>query len=140
MPVRITPELATELCDYIVDKIDVGTGTAILEVYEGAQPASPNAAPTGPLLVTFDLPNPAFGDAAITASGATATAEDILPADAIANGTAGFFRITTRDGVPLIDGSVSDLAGAGQLKLSSTTVVANVSVVIGSLTLTQRAF
>lgn len=140
MPAHITPELAVELCDYVVDKIDVGPSLAVLEIYEGVMPANPTIAPGGILLVAFDLPVPAFSDAEITANGGTATAAEIDPAVALANGTAGFFRITTRNGDPLLDGSVSDLAGSGMLKLSSTTVIAAVNVVIGSLTITQRAF
>ena len=40
---------------------DAGT----LEIYTGTQPADPNSAPSGSLLATIVIPNPAFGSATL---------------------------------------------------------------------------
>jgi hypothetical protein len=140
MPSRINPDFAVELADFIVAKIEDGADDALLEIYEGPQPTHPGVAPAGALLVSFTLAADCFQDAVISASGGTAEANPIDPKPGLTGGVAEFFRLTTRDGIPLIDGTVSDLGGGGMLKLSSTTVIAGIDVVIGSLKLTQRAF
>lgn len=139
MPANIHPDFAVELCQFTVDKINTGPGPALLELYAGPKPANPSIAPSGLLIVSFDLPTPAFGDAVATPSGGTATANDIDPVAAMTTATIEFFRITTADGLPLLDGSVSDMNGPGMLKLSSVLGITGVDVVIGSLTITQRA-
>jgi hypothetical protein len=89
--------------DAAVDRYDIGTGTAggVVRIYSGAQPASANDAPSGTLLASVLLANPAFGAAA---SG-TATATDPASVNASVSGTAGWFRGVDRDGATVHDGS-----------------------------------
>ena len=41
---KISNAAAIAACDAIVDKIDVGSGTAVLRIYDGTQPADPDTA------------------------------------------------------------------------------------------------
>src|SRR5579859_4398633 len=74
-----------------------------LEIYTGAQPADGNQTLTGTLLVK--LPMSATAYALATASGATgarvatAVANGISSANALATGTAGYFALLKSDGV-----------------------------------------
>mgnify|MGYP007088349662 CR=1 FL=1 len=139
MPARISFLAAVAMCDTLVDRFDVGAGTAVLQIYEGAMPATINDAPLGNVLVEFALPNPSFGDAAVSATGGTAVAEDIAPVPALTSGEASWFRILDADGVPQLDGDVSVAGGTGQLQLTSLTVVEAVDVSVYLLSITQRA-
>lgn len=133
MSIRINSAFAQFLANAAVDGFDGGQ----LIIYDGARPASADVAIGAQVpLVTFNLPTPAFGDAAATTPGATATANDIPAVQASATSTATFFRMKSADGTRIIDGTVTDVNGTGDLKLSSTSVISGIDVTVVSLTVT----
>ena len=76
---------------------------AIIKIYDGLQPANANTAvTTQTLLVSL----PIAGTFGTDASG-TLTIGSVTPTDAVANGTASWFRIVKADGTTVVmDGSV----------------------------------
>ena len=70
MVFRIAKIAQTDACDAIVDLLDGGAGAGTFDCYDGAQPATPQAAATGNYAVQITLNDPAFG-AASTAGVAT---------------------------------------------------------------------
>lgn len=140
MTLKISAESAIAACDAIVDLIDVGSGNASLVIYGGAEPVGPESPLTGTtVLVSFDLPVPAFGGAADTTEGATAAidVEQIDQVQAVADGEATFFRIYNADGTTVMQGNVTAVSGGGDLELSSVNIVTGVDVIIISLTATM---
>jgi hypothetical protein len=128
-------------CDAIVDQIDVGAGTSLLQIYSGVKPVNLGDAIGAQVkLAEFALPDPCFGNAVSTTGGGTATADvaDIptatAPAGAGAGTVATWFRVIDGNGAPIMDGEVTDTAGVGPMKLANTTVVANIDVTVVSWT------
>lgn len=116
-----------------MDAIDVGTGTAVLQIRSGPQPASADNADAGTLLASFNLPNPAFG----AAVGGVATANPISATTGSAAGTAGHFRVKDRNGTTVMDGSVG--TSGADLNLNTVTISVGVNVEITSWTVTMPA-
>lgn len=138
MALKFADAAAIAACNAIVDSIDAGASSGSVEIYNGARPADPSVAVTSQTkLVDFVLPEPAFGDAVAVSGGATATAEAVDPVNAAAAGTASWFRVFDGDGDVVFDGDVTDTAGAGDMKVSSTTIVSGIEVSIVSFTFTQ---
>lgn len=124
MTVRLPAASRDASTNSIVDRLDVGSGPGTIKIYTGAQPASAGDAATGTLLATVTLQKPAFGD---SVSGA-ATLADPASVNAVAGGTAGWFRAADSAGSTVFDGSVSDNAGAGDLKLSNVVLASGGAV------------
>ena len=82
------------------DRIDQGTGTAQLILYDGVRPAA--GGPGTTVLATAALPVPCG-----TVSGNVLTLALPDSINAAADGTVTWFRITDRDGNWVIDGDVS---------------------------------
>ncbi|MDQ0317733.1 hypothetical protein [Amorphus orientalis] len=138
MTVSIAAAAAMAACDAINGFIDAGASAGTLVIYEGTRPASvATAIGAQTALVTLTLGDPAFAAAVDTTAGGHATANPVDPVQAGASGTAQFFRIFDGDGDAVIDGDVTDTAGNGDLKLSSTAVVAGIDVTVVSLTTTM---
>lgn len=92
--------------DAVVDAVDVGTtnSTGRVMIYTGSQPATPETAASGTLLVTINFGNPAFTSAS---AGTAGLANGTAIAGTVANtGTAGWYRVIDRDNRPIFDGSV----------------------------------
>lgn len=135
MAVTISNAAACAACDSITSLIDADATPGTLVVYEAARPANPDTAVGAQTaLVTFDFGAEAFAAAVDLNSSGHATANAIEPAEAAATGTAAWFRIYDGAGVAVIDGSVTDTGGAGDLKLSSTAIVSGITVTVVSLT------
>ena len=128
----ITTALRSTLADAAVDAVDVGAGTATLEIRTGSAPGPDNAA-TGTLLATFNLPNPCFG----SASSGVATANAITAVTGAAAGTAGYFRVKNRGATAVWEGSVG--TSGADLNLNTTTISVGVDVSITSWTVTMPA-
>lgn len=120
---KLSDNAALATCNGAVDAIDTGSGTAKLNIYGGTRPANPATAAGSSPLVSFDLPNPCFGNAAMVSSNAKASANAITPVNASAGGTATWARVLDRNGNAYNDVDVTDTSGSGEVKLSSTTVV-----------------
>ena len=139
MAMKISKALARALADAMNAQVSAGAGTPSLVIYDGAEPADADTAiTTQNELVEFVLPDPVFGAAADVAGGALVTANAVTEVDAAADGTATWFRIYDGDGNATHQGNVTDTAGNGNLKVSSTEVVAGIAVEIVSMTFRQR--
>lgn len=138
MTARISTAAARAACNTINALIDAGSGAGKLVIYGGARPATVDTAiGAQTALVTFTLQKPAFGGAVDAGSGGTATAAAITPVQATATGTATFFRIFDSANVAVFDGDVTDTAGTGDLKVSSTSILTGIDVTVVSLTTTM---
>jgi hypothetical protein len=100
-----------------------GADPARIRIYDDtgtpARPAAITDAPTGVLLATIvlaDPPGEVTGNKLVLA----------LPNDALvmANGTARWARVINGDGATVMDVDVSDAAGSGELKMTTTALLA----------------
>ena len=121
--------------DGVVDLIDAGSGAGTVKIYTGSQPSTGDTAETGTLLVTLTLADPAFG----AASAGVATATDPAPVNAVATGTAGWFRVEDSTGANVFDGDCTATGGGGSMTLSTTSLVSGSPVDITSFTVTMPA-
>lgn len=128
MTARISTGVQNAMCNAAVDLLDVA-GPGAIDVYTGAQPASANDAPTGTLLVSFTLANPACGDAAV---GQAALAGVPISATAVADGDAGWFRAHDSGDTIALDGACGAVGSGEQLELSTVSIVVDSEVQITS--------
>ena len=128
--------------DAVVDRIDLGTGTASgkLRLYTGTQPADADSAPVGTLLVEIDLANPAYG--AANSSGTAALAGGTRTGTGVAAGNAASFRVINRDGATVFDGAVratADTNNGEELVLDNKNIAVGQTVNVTSLNYTHPA-
>lgn len=135
MATRLPTNSRNASANGVVDRFDAGAGPGTVKVYSGAQPASAADAPTGSLLATIALGDPAFGDAAA----GVATANAIPTVQGSGTGTAGWFRGADSDGNTVMDGSVTATGGGGDMTLDSTSITSGQDVTVTSFTYTQPA-
>lgn len=136
MPIKLAVATAIAMVNAAAVLSDGGSGAGKLRIYSGAQPATPDTAPAGTLLVEFTLGDPAFGAGTDGVAGAVATGNAVAPVPATATGTAAWFRLVDSDNDAIIDGDVTDTAGTGSLKVSSTAIIAAIDVSIVSMSFT----
>lgn len=136
MTVRISTAARSAAADAIVDLIDGGPAAGTLKIYTGAQPAGPGTAPSGTLLGTLTMSDPAFGSAATGVATAASITGDSA---ADATGTPGWFRIADSTGTAVLDGAVTVSGGGGDLQLDSVSIVAGGTINVTSLTVTMPA-
>lgn len=119
-----------------LDAIETTIGTApLLRVYSGSKPADCAASATGTLLCEMTLPSDWMAAASSGSKAKSGTWSDLLADD---TGTAGWFGIWDSAGTTRhIQGEVTDTAGAGPIKLSSTAIVQDQPVTIVTFTLTD---
>lgn len=133
MTTRIPTAARNAACDAAVDLLDADASAGYVEIRTGTQPATVATAASGTLLATCTLGDPAFG-----ASGAVnpgeAVANAVATVQAVADGTAGWFRGYDGAGVAVIDGAV----GAGlEMELNSYVLNTGLDVTIDSWTVTM---
>lgn len=121
--------------DGVVDLCDAGSGAATVKIYTGSQPSTGDTTETGTLLATVVLADPAFG----SASSGVATATDPAAVNAVATGTAGWFRLEDSAGANVFDGDCTATGGGGTMTLSTTSLVSGSPVDITSFTVTMPA-
>ena len=114
--IRISVAARNAGVDAITALLD-GGGT--LEIRTGSQPATPADADSGTLLAEIELAATAYDPAV---SGEAQLAGTPLSADAVASGTAGHFRLKDAQENPVVDGSVSESGGGGDLILDNTDI------------------
>ena len=100
----------------------------ILTIYSGTQPATGGTATTA--LVTYTLGTP-FAPATATA---VLTPTAFSAVNAVATGTATWFRVTTSGGTQVIDGTVG--TSGADLNLTTTSITSGLSVSITTWTIT----
>lgn len=138
MTLKIAAAVAQAAANAATASLDAGTPASTLVIYNNAEPAAITTGLTDQsALATFDLPDPAFGAAADGSGVVTATANTIAAVTAAASGTATWFRIFDGNGVAKMQGAVSDTGGSGELKISSTAIVAGIEVSVTSLVVTM---
>lgn len=138
MPIKVAAATAILMVNAAAAAVDGGAAGGKLAIYGGAQPTNPDTAVGAqPLLVEFELGDPSFAGGVDGVSGATATGTPVDPVPATATGTATWFRITDSDGDAVMDGDVTDTAGSGALKVSSTSIIEDIDVSIVSMTFTM---
>jgi len=135
MATRLADASQQAAANGVVDRLDSAAGT--LKIYTGSQPADADTAVTGTLLVTVNLPAPAYG--AANSSGLAALLGTPLSGTAVAAGTAGYFRVATNAGASVFDGSVTATGGGGDLTLDNTSIASGQVVNISSLNYSQPA-
>jgi hypothetical protein len=118
MPLRLNATLRNNIAAAIVS---FAGPNAILRIYSGTQPVVGGAAHTETLLAELTCNASAFGGAGLNG---TATINAITQdSNANATGVATWFRLFQSNGTTWVaDGSVSDPAGAGDIKLSTTSI------------------
>lgn len=138
MALKLSNAAAILAAEAVAGRINVGAAASTLVIYAGVAPADTDTAiGAQPVLVSFELPDPAFGAGADTNPGGTCTLNPVDPVQALATGTATFFRIIDGDGVAVTQGVVTDTTGNGDLKLSSTSVISGIDVTVVSGTITM---
>lgn len=123
-----------------------GSAGFLIDIYSGTQPANPDTAPTGTLLVTVSLNGAGTGmhfETAAVSGALPKKASETWSATAVATGTAGWFRIrtTTDTGTEAsttasrVDGAIA--TSGGEMTLGSLTVTSGAPFVMsaGSVTL-----
>lgn len=119
----------------IRDQWDAGSGPATIEIRSGTRPTLPSDTATGTLLQTTTCADPSFGT---PASGVMALT-DPASVNAVASGTATWFRAKDSAGNARVDGSVTATGGGGDLTLTTTTIVSGQPVDITGGTITMPA-
>lgn len=117
------------------DLVESTVGTsAKLRIYTGPPPAAPGDAATGTLLATLSLP----GDWLTAASGGAKAKSGTWSGTAVADGTAGYWRVWD-SGVTAcgMQGTVSGSGGGGDLELSVTDIVAGATITVSSFGWTE---
>lgn len=105
-----------------------------LVIYSGVAPVDADAALSGnTVLAELDMSATAFGAAVAGLATANAVASDT---SANATGTATFFRVLKSDGTTVVFQGTVGTSGA-ELNMTSTAIVAGVTVAVSSLTYTQ---
>lgn len=137
MATRLSTASQNAATNAVAGLIDADVGAGSLIIRTGAQPATANDAPTGTILATFTLADPAFGASALGVADLDAT--PVLSTTGAAAGTAGWFRITDNSGDTVMDGAVTATGGGGELELNTTTISVGVTVEITAGTLTTPA-
>lgn len=129
MALRKNAALRNAQAEFLASIFDGGT----LEIYTGTQPADPNSSPSGDLLCTISIPNPAFGSATNGVVSKSGTWQDT----ATDTGTAGWARFISADTTMWMDVACSDTPGGGNnLLLDNVNIALGNTVTVVSLTLT----
>jgi hypothetical protein len=136
MATRIPNAVQDAAVNAIAARVDAGAGPGVLRIYTGAQPADADDAPTGTLLVSITLADPAFG---ASSAGVAQLAGTPRSGTAVASGTAGWFRIVDSNGVTVVDGSVTATGGGGDLELDNTNIATGQQVSVSALSLSIPA-
>lgn len=117
-------------------RADAGSGPGTVQIRIGAQPASAESAATGTLLGTLTLSDPSFGAPVNGVATANAVTGDT---SADAAGEAGWFRVLDSTGATVMDGSISEAGGGGDMIVADSTTYVGSAITITSWTVTQPA-
>lgn len=103
----------------------------LIELFNGTKPADPEATNSATILARVVLPYPTFAAPSL----GVITLNSPVNVLALASGTATWFRMYDRDRNGVLDGSVTDTSGTGDLRINDTQLVIN-----GYFTITEVTF
>lgn len=126
---RLSTSVVVALMETLLGRIDspVLSEVAQLLIYEGAIPPD-TTNPAGTVLLTIPLKNPSFLP---KTNNATVLEYELDYPPLLASsttGTASYFRLVTSAGVVVLQGSVSDQNGSGDLTISTTSIRPNLLI------------
>jgi hypothetical protein len=124
---RTAIELRNLQIDFATDALAGGH----LQIFAGEQPAGPETPAGAASLASFVLPDLPFAPAV---DGATSAAY-LAPVFATSAGRSGWFRLSTREGLALIDGAATAPGAGGELELEHLDIATGDRVEISQLTL-----
>ncbi len=103
-----TATIRNAMADLVADAVDVGSGTAVLEIRDGTT-----------VLISFNLQNPAFGDAALGISSVLGTP---IATTGSGDGNADNFIVRDRDGTEIFNGTVTATGLGGDIEISNIAI------------------
>jgi hypothetical protein len=122
--------------DAVVDAIDAGGSAGRIEIRTGSQPATPETAATGTLLVSIPFARPAFSNSDV--DGTAILAGGAISATVTSSGTAGWFRVLDSANNSLFDGSIAqspDAGNAGDMDFDNINFVTGGTATINSMSI-----
>lgn len=129
----LNPKLSNAAANAEVDALSALLDGGTMEIRSGTQPATPDDAPSdGALLATVTFGSPAFGSGVAGVASANAITSD---PDAVATGTAAWYRCKTSGGAAVHDGSIG-AGGTFNLVLNSASIQQHAVVSVGAFVLT----
>ncbi len=141
---EIANALAGAMADQITVQLDSGDVGAIINIYTGAPPADCETAPSGTLLATLPMSDPAFTGFTNLSPNARVTAASITSdSSADTSGTAGYFRgysastsqIDANKVTCFIQGTAGEAADSTDLTLDDKTIIVGGTVAITAWTI-----
>jgi len=129
MAIEINDTLANSRADQITTARDAGAGSGLIRIYDGVRPAKGGTATTLLAELTFSDPS------SPAASSGVLTASTITGANAVATGTATWYREVDSNGVFVLDGDVG--VSGSDLNLNTTSIVIGNPVNITSYIVTE---
>lgn len=131
----MTIQLSTAVRNALLDAVETAIGTsAVMKLRTGSAPADCNAADSGAVVATLNLPSDWM---AAASGGSKALIGSWQDAAADATGTVGHFRIYSSDGVSVhMQGTVTAVGGGGDMTLDAAAVTSGQQITITSFTLT----
>lgn len=133
MGTRISTTARTGAADAVVDLIEVGAGTSVLQFWSGTRPATFGDAPAGTLLATFNLADPAFGAAA---AGVATAAGLPLATTGLAANDIGFAVVLDQNGDEVMDTDSVGTSGT-EIVVNTLTISVGVDVTVTAWTVTM---
>lgn len=134
--ITVSEDVALAALNVINGRIQNGTTNpnARISLYQGTRPALPGDLNSAMKLADISLPAILFAPAYMDSGNARADAivDNIAEANIVVTGEAQWFRIFDRNNQPVLDGSVSDASGNGDMKLQQTSLLAGRKVTIVS--------
>lgn len=132
MSISVSTAVKNAIGNALVEIIDSGStySTGYIEIRSGVKPLTPSDDPTGVLLALLLLSTPPFSDF----SDGRSLSFDILDDTSVdATGTAGWFRVYNKDGVGVMDGTVTQIGGGGDITFENINFIEGGVVSIRSI-------
>ncbi len=116
-------KVSTQAANLKADAFGAALNAGLIRIYQGAKPATANAALGGALLLgELTFGNPAFGAAVAGLATANAITKDVAADN---NGTAQFYRLVQSDGItPMGDGTCGVTGSGSDLEMPNVAITA----------------
>ena len=126
-------QLSTTVRNAMLDAVETAIGTdAVIRIFTGSAPANCAAANTGTELYNETLPSDWMAAAASGSKAKSGTWQNT----AIADGTAGYWRVYASDGTTChMQGTCSGSGGGGDMELQNTSIATGQQITVTAFTL-----